>query len=73
MRKPWPDPRVRRLRMEDKKKDFIAYLDDDNTKKEVWCSIIEFTSQYIIFNYNNEQITIPFHRILKVKSKEVEQ
>jgi len=58
--------------MEEKKKTFIAYLDDDNTKKEVWCDIFEETTTYITFRYRGEQITIPYHRVLKVKRVEGE-
>ena len=56
--------------MEEKKNVFIAYLDDDGKKKEVWCEILEETLSYVTFRYNNEQITIPYHRILKIKKKE---
>ena len=53
--------------MEEKKQTFIAYLDDDDSKKEVWCDILEETATYIVFRYKGEQITIPYHRVLKVK------
>ena len=53
--------------MEEKKQTFVAYLDDDDTKKEVWCDILEETTAYIVFRYKDEQITIPYHRVLKVK------
>ncbi len=56
--------------MEDKKKIFLAYVDDDGKKKEVWVEILEKTISYITFKYRDETITIPFHRILKVKEKE---
>lgn len=56
--------------MEEKKKTFIVYLDDDNAKKGVWCDILEETTTYIVFRYHNEQITIPYHRILKVKRRD---
>lgn len=56
--------------MEEKKYTFISYLDDDNQKKDVWCEILEETTSYVTFKYNNEIITIPFHRILKIKRKE---
>lgn len=56
--------------MEEKKSVFISYLDDDGTKKDVWCDILEETIQYVTFKYNNEVITIPYHRILKIKKKE---
>ena len=58
--------------MEDKKT-FIAFLDDDNKKKELWVDILEETSSYITFRYNTDTITIPYHRILKVKRKEGEE
>lgn len=53
--------------MEEKKKTFIAYLDDDNTIKKLWVDILEETYNYIIFKYHNDTLTIPFHRILKLK------
>ncbi len=52
--------------MEDKKI-FISYLDDDNKKKDVWVEILEETNSYVTFKYNDDTITIPFHRILKIK------
>lgn len=55
--------------MEEKKKTFIAYLDDDDKVKNVWCDVLEETTSYVTFRYNAEQITIPYHRILKVKRK----
>jgi len=59
--------------MEEKKNVFISYWDDDGKKKDVWCEIIEETDNYVTFKYNEEVITIPYHRILKVKRKEVEE
>ncbi len=53
--------------MEEKKNEFIAYLDDDGKKKEVWCNIVEQTSSYVTFTYQGETITVPFHRVLKIK------
>lgn len=53
--------------MEDCRSCFISYLDDDGKKKDCWVEILEETSQYVVFRYNNEQITIPYHRILKIK------
>lgn len=53
--------------MEDKKKTFVSYLDDDNLKKDIWVEVVEETISYITFIYNNDTITIPYHRILKVK------
>lgn len=53
--------------MEEKKNVFISYLDDDNKKKDIWCEIIEETPNYVTFRYNNDIVTIPYHRILKIK------
>jgi uncharacterized protein (UPF0248 family) len=58
--------------MEEKKNVFISYLDDDGEKKNVWVVILEETETYVTFQYNYEKITIPYHRILKIKRKEVE-
>ena len=53
--------------MEEKKNVFISYLDDDNKKKDVWVEIVEETSSYVTFKHNENIITIPYHRILKIK------
>lgn len=58
--------------MEDKKSVFISYLDDDGQQKDVWVDILEETQIYVTFRYNDDVITIPYHRILKIKRKEVE-
>jgi len=55
--------------MEEKKTDFISYLDDDGTQKDVWVEIIKEDTNFISFKYKEEIITIPWHRILKVKKK----
>lgn len=55
--------------MEEKKNVFISYLDDDGEKKDVWVDIIEEAPNFVTFKYNNESITIPYHRILKIKRK----
>jgi len=54
---------------EQKKTTFIAFLDDDNTKKEFWVDLLERDSQIITFMYNSERYVIPYHRILKIKKK----
>ncbi len=55
--------------MEEKKKVFISYLDDDGKQKDIWIEIVEETSSYVTFKYNYDTITIPYHRILKIKRK----
>jgi len=53
-------------------KTFIAFLDDDDRKKEDWVIIKEFTLSYVSFIYQNKIVTLPWHRILKVKESEDE-
>ncbi len=48
-------------------KSFIAFLDDDNRKREDWVKIIEKNNSYISFKYQRKIVTIPWHRILKLK------
>ena len=55
-----------------KKNVFISYLDDDGKKKDVWCKIIEENVSFVTFKFNQDIITVPFHRILKIKKKEVD-
>lgn len=64
---------------EDKKKieekDFISYLDDDNTPKNQYAFIVEENDRGVIFKFNKEDsqtIFIPWIRVLKIKKKEVQ-
>ena len=51
-------------------KTFIAFLDDDNRKKEDWVIIKEKNISYVSFEYQGKLVTIPWHRILKIKELE---
>ncbi len=51
--------------MEDKT--FIAFLDDDDRKREDWVIVKEKTISYVTFEYQNKIVTIPWHRIFKLK------
>lgn len=51
--------------MEDKS--FIAFLDDDDKKKEDWVIIKEKNNSYVSFEYQRKVVTIPWHRVLKLK------
>jgi len=53
--------------MEDKKKTFIAFLDDDGEKKEDWIILRAKTISYVEFEYKDKLISIPWNRILKLK------
>jgi len=48
-------------------KTFIAFLDDDDKKKEDWVIVIEKNNSFVSFEYQGKLITIPWHRILKLK------
>jgi len=49
---------------------FISYLNDDGKQKNIWIdSIEEETSSYICFYFQGDFLTIPFHRILKIKRR----
>jgi uncharacterized protein (UPF0248 family) len=48
-------------------KTFIAFLDDDSKKKEDWVDVVEKTISYVTFKYQGKLITLPWHRILKLK------
>lgn len=53
-------------------KDFVAFLDDCDQKREVWCKVLEVNS-FIKFQLKTGKILIvPPNRVLKVK-QEVEQ
>ena len=58
--------------MGNEKSDFISYIDDDGTQKDRWVDIIEENSTYVRFRYQGEVITIPWHRINKVKRRGME-
>ena len=51
-------------------KDFIVYLEDDDSKKEIYVDIIEVNTAFISFKtYSDNIITIPMTRLLKIKRK----
>lgn len=57
--------------MEDKKKIFVAFLDDDDSRKEIWVDKIIEQVSFVVFKYKKKQLIIPWNRILKIK-KEIE-
>lgn len=55
---------------ENKNSDFIVYLEEDGTIKSLYVEIIEIATSFVKFKtYGNTYITIPFHRVLKIKQK----
>ena len=62
--------------MSDKKNnaDFIAFLDDNDIKKEMHVEITELNPSYLTFiTYSNNEITIPMTRVLKIKRKQKDE
>jgi len=48
-------------------KDFVAYLDDTDVKREVWVKVLEINS-FVRFQLKSGKIiSIPSQRVLKVK------
>lgn len=65
------------MKMEDKKDvdiktTFIAFLDDDGEKQEDWVDLIEENNSFVKFKYQGKELTIPWHRVLKVKKEVAE-
>lgn len=54
--------------MEDKA--LIIFLDDDGQQKKREITVKEKTNSYVCFEYNEKILTIPWHRILKLKEDE---
>lgn len=46
---------------------FISFLNDDNTKQETYCELVEETLNYVKVLIGRNQITLPYGRILKIK------
>ena len=47
----------------------ITYIDEDGTQKSGWFVLTEKNSGYISFLTNNNKITIPMHRIIRIKER----
>jgi uncharacterized protein (UPF0248 family) len=52
---------------------FISFLNDDNSKQETYCELIEESSQFVKVKIGLNIITLPYHRILKIKENEFSQ
>jgi len=55
---------------DDKEKEiFLSYLDENDVKREGWVTLIHLDSSMIKFKTNNNIITLPTARILKMKER----
>lgn len=53
--------------LRDKKKEFVAYLDDRGEEITGYFDILEINNSFVKLHTNRCVLIIPFHRILKIK------
>lgn len=46
---------------------FISFLNDDNSKQETYCELIEESQNFVKVKIGFNIITLPYNRILKIK------
>lgn len=46
---------------------FISFLNDDDSKVETYCEILEESQNFVKVKIGLNEITIPYHRLLKLK------
>ena len=52
------------------KRVFICFLNDDDVKQETYCEMIEESSNFVKIKIGENTLTLPYHRILKIKENE---
>jgi len=52
------------------KKDFIVFMDENDTKKELFVDIVEIQNSFVTFRTFSNLITIPSSRVLKIKRRD---
>lgn len=56
-----------------KKGIFIAYLNDDNSKASAYIDSVQIDNSIVRFETDQNWITIPLNRVLKIKEEKVER
>lgn len=46
---------------------FISFLNDDDVKQDTYCELIEEETNFVKVKIGLNILTLPFHRILKIK------
>jgi uncharacterized protein (UPF0248 family) len=46
---------------------FISFLNDDDSKVETYCEILEEKENYVKIKIGLNEIIVPYHRLLKLK------
>ena len=54
---------------DNKYNDFLVYLDDDDTKREIYCKIIKADILVKFELTSGKILTIPYQRVLKIKQR----
>ena len=49
---------------------FISFLNDDNIKQDTYCELIEESLNFVKVKIGFNTITLPYHRVLKIKEAE---
>ena len=49
---------------------FISFLNDDDSKQETYCELIEESQNYVKIKIGMNVLTLPYNRILKIKETE---
>jgi len=61
---------------EGRKDTFIVYLEDDDSKKEVWVHLLGVKDGFVTFltqskdHHTRNKVSIPIARVLKIKTRE---
>lgn len=46
---------------------FISYLDDNDSKVEGYCELLEESANFVKVMFGRNIVTLPYHRVLKMK------
>lgn len=57
------------MSQEDTPYDFIAFIDDDGTPRDAYVHVLEVREGFVTFQTKGNTITIPSHRLLKIKRR----
>lgn len=49
------------------KRVFISFLNDNDSKQETYCELVEESVNFVKIKIGLNTLTIPYHRILKIK------
>lgn len=56
-----------------KDESFIIYKDDNDSNVEAWVKNLTVADGFVTFLTSNNEITIPNHRVIKIKKRKSEE